>query len=61
VSKRLAVIEGRIGVALVNRTTRRMTADDATQDAIAQAIGCKRSNVSLIRRDMRRRAEMVAR
>lgn len=42
-------------------TVARMTADDATQDAIAQAIGCKRSNVSLIRRDMRRRAEMVAR
>lgn len=42
-------------------TVARMTADDATQDAIAQAIGCKRSNVSLIRRDMRRRAEMVSR
>ena len=42
-------------------TVARMTADDATQDAIAKAIGCKRSNVSLIRRDMRRRAEMVTR
>lgn len=42
-------------------TVARMTADDATQDDIAQAIGCKRSNVSSIRRDMRRRAEMVSR